>query len=145
MLFFLFQLFLLHPQKGGGIKRGAQNTLNHRHEEYTLQGQPFFDHSLALSAKKTQRKVHSECAEQAVKLCQQRREKISPYLHENAFNISANTKWQVDLVPAEQDNPALLHNVQSPYTKESSSTVVFLFYLFNVMVNGQIRLFSINS
>lgn len=47
---FLFQLFLLHPQKGA---RGVgHKTLNHRHEEYTLQGQQFFDHSLALSAKK---------------------------------------------------------------------------------------------
>lgn len=35
-----------------GLGEVGHKTLNHRHEEYTLQGQQFFDHSLALSAKK---------------------------------------------------------------------------------------------
>lgn len=35
-----------------GTKAKGDKTLNHRHEEYTLQGQQFFDHLLALSAEK---------------------------------------------------------------------------------------------
>lgn len=119
--FSFFQLCLLHPQKGRGVSR----TLNRRREEYTLQGQHFFDHLFAFSTKKLRRGFtqsvlskqlcqHSR-RENCVNTAKSRKKSIWQCI-KNA-STSVNVKWQVDLVSSEQDKRALLHNV--PLSNES--------------------------
>lgn len=117
---FPFSIIPAPSSKGGwGVVWGkGHKTLNHRQEEYTLQGQQFFDHPLALSAKKRLGRFISSVQSEQWDCVNTAKRKNYVIMH--TVLKSTNVKWHVDHAPLEQDKPAFLHNVPNPYYKENS-------------------------
>lgn len=97
--------------------RGTKHLITDRRNT-TLQGQQFFDHSLALSAKKRLGRFISSVQSEQWDCVNTAKRKNYVIMH--TVLKSANAKWHVDHAPSEQHKPAFLHNVPNPHYKENS-------------------------